>query len=154
MQFKVITSILLLFVAQTMAARCTLAYLVLRQGKKLIILFSDNAGHTTAVSWSQNLYFFYQTHYLSTRIVLGISLLLVLPLIYVNFCLQVMVATSAAVHLILRLVERKLHTLRRRSVRWLLCSCKPPGSNCPNPKWYSHVISMWLWRSRSVAATD
>ena len=45
MQFKVITSILLLFVAQAMAQDpdptipCTLAYLVLRQDKKLIILF-------------------------------------------------------------------------------------------------------------------
>ena len=39
MQFKVIASILLLFVAQTMAQNCTLAYLVRRQGKKLIIFF-------------------------------------------------------------------------------------------------------------------
>ena len=86
MQFKVITSILLLFVAQTMAARCTLAYLVLHQGKKLIIFFSDNAGHSTSVSLILELVFFFnQTHYLSTRTVLGIPLLLVLPLIYVNF---------------------------------------------------------------------
>ena len=58
MQFKVITGVLLFFVAQTMATpnpqtadiRCTLPLMASRQRQKLMTLLTDTTGYSAAVS--------------------------------------------------------------------------------------------------------
>ena len=72
------------------------------------------AGNNKSVSWSLMVAF--KTKLFVPRIVLAILLLLVIPVIYVIFCLQVLRVRFAAVMLMLA-AERKIHFwLRCRSV--------------------------------------